>query len=119
MTTMRDLFSGTPVINPTFQELAAEDPPHTIYEQTDGAGYIAMSPGDVPPNPEEHPAYQDIAGLITVERAKRAQVRARLEAEENGTYVEPVIEPFDEATFHEDRKSVSSAAGSGVRRADV
>jgi hypothetical protein len=76
---LRDLFTGEPIVNPTLQELAAERPEHTIYEQSHN-DYVALLPGDPAEEAlmETHPAMEEIRGLIAHERAKRAQVRERL-----------------------------------------
>jgi len=91
---LRDLFSGTPVVNPTLQELANERPPHTIYEQS-GNDITARMPGETA---EDHPAYPH--ELVAMARAQRSQVRGRLEAEGAGTYVAPPVPEFNEEEFH-------------------
>lgn len=112
--TMRDLFSGAPMVNPTLRELAAEQPEHTLFEQS-GGDIVGLMPGDG--SAESHPAYP--SALVASARASRARVRARLEAEANGTYVDPPAPEFKEAEFHEAHKHVSSAPSNNVRSADV
>jgi len=96
--TIRDLFSGTPISNPTLRELAEEHPEHTLYEQS-GQNVAAMVPGEGVA--EAHPEYPK--EFVENLRCQLARVKARADERISHIHEEhlPVPAPeFDEEAFH-------------------
>lgn len=83
---IRDLFTGTPIKNPTLKELADEKPDHVIYEQSH-QDYMSNMPGD-PKHPVED-YWRELARKKV--QAEYAQARAGHEKAEN--YEPPEEEP--------------------------
>jgi hypothetical protein len=49
LSSIRDLFSGTPVVNPTLREVAYEDTSNIVYEDPGGTFRVSL-PGDPKPD---------------------------------------------------------------------
>jgi hypothetical protein len=79
---IRDLFSGEPIKNPTLRELAAEEPEHTVFEQS-YQDYMSSMPGD-PKHPVEDfwRAHGKAAMESLYMKARRGHERAEEEPEE-------------------------------------
>lgn len=73
--TLRDLFTGTPVHNPTLREVAAEQPDWVAYGPEDPE-CISVMPGDEG-NIEDHPTYPK--AVIDSYRRRMADMVARAE----------------------------------------